>query len=53
MENCPHSAHARTDISKDYSVPVLGGPGDNDYARYMRTDALLALQPGKSREQDK
>ena len=26
--------------SKDYSVPVLDGAGDNDYARYMRTDAL-------------
>jgi tryptophan 2,3-dioxygenase len=31
-------------MSKDYSIPVLTGPGDNDYARYMRTDALLSLQ---------
>jgi tryptophan 2,3-dioxygenase len=28
----------------DFSVPVLDGPGDTDYARYMRTDELLALQ---------
>lgn len=31
-------------MAKDYSVPILDGPGDNDYARYMRTDALLSLQ---------
>jgi tryptophan 2,3-dioxygenase len=31
-------------VAKDYSVPVLPGDGDDDYARYMRTDALLALQ---------
>lgn len=31
-------------MSKDYSVPILGGPGNTDYARYMRTDALLSLQ---------
>jgi tryptophan 2,3-dioxygenase len=31
-------------MSKDYSVPVLEGPGDSDYARYMRTDDLLSLQ---------
>lgn len=31
-------------MAKDYSVPVLPGDGDDDYARYMRTDALLALQ---------
>jgi tryptophan 2,3-dioxygenase len=31
-------------VAKDYSVPVLDGPGDTDYARYMRTDALLSLQ---------
>ena len=30
--------------SKDYSVPMLDGAGDNDYPRYMRTDALLSLQ---------
>ncbi|HEX6870554.1 MAG TPA: tryptophan 2,3-dioxygenase family protein [Micromonosporaceae bacterium] len=31
-------------MPKDYSIPVLDGPGNNDYARYMRTDELLALQ---------
>jgi tryptophan 2,3-dioxygenase len=31
-------------MSKDYAVPVLPGEGDTDYARYMRTDALLSLQ---------
>lgn len=31
-------------MSTDYSMPVLDGPGDTDYARYMRTDALLSLQ---------
>lgn len=31
-------------MSNDYSVPVLDGPGDTDYARYMRTDDLLSLQ---------
>jgi tryptophan 2,3-dioxygenase len=30
--------------TKDYEVPILTGPGDTDYARYMRTDALLSLQ---------
>jgi tryptophan 2,3-dioxygenase len=30
--------------TKDYSVPVLGGAGANDYVRYMRTDDLLSLQ---------
>lgn len=29
---------------KDYAVPILDGPGENDYARYMRTDELLSLQ---------
>ncbi|MBF6302830.1 tryptophan 2,3-dioxygenase [Nocardia amamiensis] len=29
---------------RDYSRQVLSGEGDNDYARYMRTDALLSLQ---------
>ncbi len=29
---------------KDYSRPILDGPGDTDYARYMRTDTLLSLQ---------
>ena len=31
---------------KDYAVPILDGPGDTDYARYMRTDELLSLQRG-------
>jgi len=31
-------------MAKDYSTPVLEGPGDTDYARYMRTDDLLSLQ---------
>jgi tryptophan 2,3-dioxygenase len=31
-------------VSKDYSVPILDGAGDNDYVRYMRTDELLSLQ---------
>src|SRR5882762_2098973 len=30
-------------MAKDYS-PILSGSGENDYTRYMRTDALLALQ---------
>jgi tryptophan 2,3-dioxygenase len=34
----------KTPVAKDYSVPVLNGPGTTDYARYMRTDALLSLQ---------
>lgn len=29
---------------KDYGTPVLQGEGVTDYARYMRTDALLSLQ---------
>jgi tryptophan 2,3-dioxygenase len=28
----------------DYSVAILDGEGATDYARYMRTDALLSLQ---------
>lgn len=31
-------------MAKDYSVPVLTGEGEDDYARYMRTGALLSLQ---------
>jgi tryptophan 2,3-dioxygenase len=31
-------------MTKDYSVPVLPGSGENDYVRYMRTDELLSLQ---------
>ena len=30
--------------SPDYSEQILPGEGENDYARYMRTDALLSLQ---------
>ncbi len=29
---------------EDYAVPILDGPGETDYARYMRTDELLSLQ---------
>jgi len=31
-------------LPKDYKTQVLSGEGANDYARYMRTDSLLALQ---------
>ncbi|WP_309133382.1 tryptophan 2,3-dioxygenase family protein [Cellulomonas sp.] len=31
-------------MPKDYDVAVLDGPGDTDYARYMKTDVLLSLQ---------
>ena len=31
-------------MTPDYSIPVLEGAGDTDYARYMRTDVLLELQ---------
>jgi tryptophan 2,3-dioxygenase len=31
-------------MTKDYAIPILEGEGANDYARYMRTDALLSLQ---------
>jgi tryptophan 2,3-dioxygenase len=30
--------------ARDYSQPILAGPGRNDYERYMRTDELLSLQ---------
>lgn len=30
----------------NFAVPVLAGEGDTDYARYMRTGALLSLQRG-------
>jgi tryptophan 2,3-dioxygenase len=29
---------------EDYSQPILPGEGESDYERYLRTDALLALQ---------
>lgn len=31
-------------MARDYSKPILSGEGEDDYARYMRTDALLSLQ---------
>jgi tryptophan 2,3-dioxygenase len=31
-------------MTRDYSRPILSGEGDDDYTRYMRIDALLALQ---------
>jgi tryptophan 2,3-dioxygenase len=31
-------------MTTDYAAPILAGDGDTDYARYMRTDALLSLQ---------
>jgi len=31
--------------AEDLSDPILSGPGASDYERYLRTDALLALQP--------
>ena len=34
-----HAAEA-----EDYGQPILPGPGDSDYERYLRTDDLLALQ---------
>ncbi len=31
-------------MPRDYSVAILPGDGETDYARYMRTDVLLSLQ---------
>lgn len=31
-------------MTKNYAQPILDGDGQTDYARYMRTDALLSLQ---------
>ena len=31
-----------TDVERN--EPILPGPGDSDYERYLRTDELLALQ---------
>jgi tryptophan 2,3-dioxygenase len=31
-------------MTKNYARPILDGDGRTDYARYMRTDALLSLQ---------
>jgi tryptophan 2,3-dioxygenase len=33
-----------THEAEDYSQPILEGEGGSDYERYLRTDALLALQ---------
>jgi tryptophan 2,3-dioxygenase len=33
-----------TNQSEEFE-PILPGPGDSDYERYLRTDELLALQP--------
>jgi tryptophan 2,3-dioxygenase len=30
--------------AEDFSQPILGGEGESDYERYLRTDDLLALQ---------
>ena len=35
-----------TEAAEDFSQPVLPGEGASDYERYLRTDALLALQKG-------
>jgi tryptophan 2,3-dioxygenase len=32
------------DVTPPNSEPILPGPGDSDYERYLRTDELLALQ---------
>jgi tryptophan 2,3-dioxygenase len=34
------------DTNSDSYEPVLSGPGESDYERYLRTDELLALQKG-------
>jgi tryptophan 2,3-dioxygenase len=31
-------------MTYDHKAPVLPGPGDSDYERYLRTDELLSLQ---------
>lgn len=31
-------------MAKNYDTAILEGPGDTDYARYMKTDTLLSLQ---------
>jgi len=33
-----------TETHEDFSEPILPGPGESDYERYLRTDELLALQ---------
>ena len=41
-------------VEEDYSQPILPGEGESDYERYLRTDALLALQrtPGEQVHRD-
>jgi tryptophan 2,3-dioxygenase len=34
------------EATEDFSQPILEGEGASDYERYLRTDALLALQKG-------
>src|SRR5438067_7204426 len=31
-------------MKQDEYAPILSGPGESDYERYLRTDELLALQ---------
>ena len=38
------ATHEAPDTEADFSQPVLEGEGGSDYERYLRTDALLALQ---------
>jgi tryptophan 2,3-dioxygenase len=38
------AVECRQAAEKDFEEPVLAGHGDTDYARYMRTGALLSLQ---------
>ncbi len=33
-----------SDVSEDYTQPILPGRGESDYERYLRTDELLSLQ---------
>jgi tryptophan 2,3-dioxygenase len=33
-------------VENDEFAPILAGPGESDYERYLRTDELLALQKG-------
>jgi len=35
-----------TPTEPDEYAPILSGPGESDYERYLRTDELLALQKG-------
>ncbi len=33
---------AQSGNGEDYGTPILTGPGDSDYERYLRTEELLA-----------